>query len=175
MNVYTIKGYKSFIGREGHGYNLSLYRNGKKVAFVMDNAEGGEVRFEWVDYEAPAVSVTHHEIYAPYGEGIKVEERCTPEEAILWQELEGKTTHSSFSDKDYQKTPAGFVDELINKMLEEKQFKGWCKKTTVFRLKNDKDPKVWRTIASVFTPKVKALLIAKYGEHLGEIVNERFA
>lgn len=46
---YTVKGVKSFIGNEGHGFNATLYRDGKAVAFVYDDASGGPVCFEWKD------------------------------------------------------------------------------------------------------------------------------
>lgn len=44
---YSVKGVKSFIGNEGHGFNATLYRDGKAVAFVYDDASGGPVAFEW--------------------------------------------------------------------------------------------------------------------------------
>lgn len=45
--LYTVKGVKSFIGRQGHGFNASLYKDGKKIAFVIDNANGGMLDFQW--------------------------------------------------------------------------------------------------------------------------------
>jgi hypothetical protein len=49
MSNYTVKGVKNFIGREGHGFNATLYRDGKKIAFVSDMADGGCLRFDWED------------------------------------------------------------------------------------------------------------------------------
>jgi hypothetical protein len=46
MNL-TLKNVKSFRGSEGYGFNASLYLNGKKVAFVMDEGCGGCYRYEW--------------------------------------------------------------------------------------------------------------------------------
>lgn len=47
--AYTVKGIKTFVGMEGHGYNATLYRDGKKVAFVIDDASGGPLQVEWTD------------------------------------------------------------------------------------------------------------------------------
>ncbi|UYA98795.1 hypothetical protein P9A53_gp51 [Xanthomonas phage vB_Xar_IVIA-DoCa6] len=44
---YTVKGLKSFIGNEGSGYNASIYRDGKLVAFAYDDASGGCLNIEW--------------------------------------------------------------------------------------------------------------------------------
>lgn len=46
---YTVKNLKTFLGREGSGYNATLYRDGKKIAFVADMADGAATRFDWVD------------------------------------------------------------------------------------------------------------------------------
>lgn len=47
--AYTVKNVKTFIGNEGHGFNATLYRDGKAIAFVYDDASGGPVAFEWKD------------------------------------------------------------------------------------------------------------------------------
>src|SRR5687768_17542817 len=47
--AYEAKGIKTFRGQEGEGYNASLYRDGKKVAFVIDDASGGMLDVEWLD------------------------------------------------------------------------------------------------------------------------------
>ena len=54
---YTVKGVKSFIGNEGYGFNATLYRDGKAVAFVYDDASGGPVTFEWKDHDGGLVEV----------------------------------------------------------------------------------------------------------------------
>lgn len=46
---YTVTKIKTFRGREGHGLNATLCRDGKPVAFVLDDANGGMVDFDWVD------------------------------------------------------------------------------------------------------------------------------
>jgi hypothetical protein len=54
---YTVKGLKTFVGTEGEGFNATLYRDGKAVAFVIEDASGGPLRIEWKDRDAGLVKV----------------------------------------------------------------------------------------------------------------------
>src|SRR5262245_60790680 len=49
--TYTITKIKTFIGREGHGLNATITKDGKAICFVRDDASGGPVDF---DYRNPA-------------------------------------------------------------------------------------------------------------------------
>lgn len=51
---YTVKGVKSFRGNEGYGFNATLYKDGKAIAFVYDDANGGCYSYEWKDESAIA-------------------------------------------------------------------------------------------------------------------------
>ncbi len=42
-----VRNVKTFRGMDGLGFNASLYIDGSKVAFVMDEGCGGSMRFEW--------------------------------------------------------------------------------------------------------------------------------
>lgn len=48
LSTYTVGQIKSFQGREGYGFNANLYRDGKKVAFVYDDASGGMFHYDWL-------------------------------------------------------------------------------------------------------------------------------
>lgn len=48
MSNYSITGLKTFRGNEGYGFNANLLIDGRKVAFVYDDANGGCYRYEWV-------------------------------------------------------------------------------------------------------------------------------
>jgi hypothetical protein len=65
-----------------------------------------------------------------------------------------------------------YISLLLGDMETNKQIKKWCKKQTLFRLKND--PKgEWRTLKLPFNQQVKERIIAKYGDQIAEIANER--
>lgn len=57
--TYAVKGVKTFVGMEGHGYNATLYRDGKKAAFVVDDASGGPLQVEWADPSEEALLRGH--------------------------------------------------------------------------------------------------------------------
>jgi len=61
---YSVKNVKSFQGREGYGFNCTLYRNGKKVGSCIDDASGGEMYpISWernVDAEAEQKLLDEH-------------------------------------------------------------------------------------------------------------------
>jgi len=56
---YEAKGIKTFRGMEGEGYNADLYRDGKKVAFVIDDATGGMLDVEWLDRKEEKILADH--------------------------------------------------------------------------------------------------------------------
>ena len=153
---YTIKGLKSFIGNEGYGYNVSLYRDGKKVAFVIDDASGGEVDFQWLDWKG--------------GRSL--------EEMTLLKFLEGKMSPPCWEgDTESQMDTSAFVAGLIDDYEHRQKLIRRCKTKTVFRLVGDEEGS-YREAPVKFTPKVKENLLAtlaKQGKELAEIYNETFA
>ena len=42
---YSVKGVKTFRGMEGTGWECSLYKDGKKIGTVLDDAHGGPLMF----------------------------------------------------------------------------------------------------------------------------------
>jgi hypothetical protein len=44
---WEVKNVKTFLGREGQGFNATIYRNGKKVGFAIDDASGGMVDLDF--------------------------------------------------------------------------------------------------------------------------------
>lgn len=49
---FELKGLKWFRGMEGDGFNVTVLKDGKKLAFVMDDARGGEYDYEFVSEAA---------------------------------------------------------------------------------------------------------------------------
>jgi len=117
--TYTVKGIKTFTGMEGHGYNATLYRDGKAVAFVIDDASGGDLQIEWKDHKDGlfAVSTTNYK-----GEPWTV--KMTLEEQRL-HELCASMPHRTCEWVDpatgkpsvLATTMAIFIEELVNDAL----------------------------------------------------------
>lgn len=146
MGVYEVKGVKSFIGLEGYGFNATLYRDGKKVAFVIDDANGGCYNFDFVSNEA------ENEFNAYI--------KTLPEIEFQGSKL---TVDSDI-----------FVGELVEQYETGKKLKSWCKTKTVFILKSDKAGE-YRTVLHVYTDAVRKFLESKYKDDLLEVVNLRYA
>ena len=126
MTTYTIKGLKSFRGNEGHGFNATLYRDGKKVCFVMDSAQGGEMDFEWCDRKAPFVEIT--------GQNYKDEPytyKGTPEEKILHDHVEGMFYPEEFHGQKLAMGTDGFVSKLVEDLESARWEKRQCQKKTL--------------------------------------------
>lgn len=160
---YSVKNVKTFRGMEGYGFNATLYRDNKRVAHVDDEGNGGCYRYHWFDYEKPRVEVT----YKTY-DGKDWTRKATPEEAkfIEYLKSEGKDGEIEFEDC--------FVGELVDDYENNKRFKRYCKKETVFRLYGD-DEGAWRTLKVPYSdPRAEKYLKDKYGDKIEEIMNKRF-
>lgn len=57
---YTLIGIKTFIGMEGQGLNAVLCRDGEEVAFVLDEAQGGEMCFDFTNPRQNGKSYEKH-------------------------------------------------------------------------------------------------------------------
>ena len=43
IDTFEVKGFNKWVAREGYGAQATIYHNGKKVAFVNDAGDGGEI------------------------------------------------------------------------------------------------------------------------------------
>jgi hypothetical protein len=146
MSVYEVKGVKSFIGLEGYGFNATLYKDGKKVAFVIDDANGGCYNFQFDSAEL------EKEFFAYV-------------KTLPALEFQGTTLDM---DGDL------YVGGLVEQYETQKKLRSWCKKKTVFTLKGDAEGE-YHTVIHVFDDKVQAYLEKTYGSNLVEIINKRYA
>lgn len=55
MFGYEVRRFKSFTGREGLGLNAELWKNGVKIASVIDSGDGGCARFYFASEETEKV------------------------------------------------------------------------------------------------------------------------
>lgn len=67
---FSIKSFKTFRGREGHGFNSTLLADGKEVAKVDNDGNGGCNRYYWSDKAAETefnvqAKAKHPEDYEP--------------------------------------------------------------------------------------------------------------
>lgn len=146
---YSVRNVKTFRGMEGEGFNATLYREGRRIAFVIDDASGGDIQIQWTN-------------------------RCTRdvEEKPLLDFLK-TLPKEKWEDQEYDVTPDVFIATLVDQSQIEKRLKQLFEKKTLFRLREDStEDDNWRVIERPFSPAIKSALFKKYGNRLGQILNE---
>ena len=146
-STYTVKGIKSFKGMEGLGFNATLYRDGRKVAFVTDEARGGCFRYDWVDEAEEALLDAY----------VKTQPPVECDVARHW---------GMSMDTDL------FLAILVSEAETQTKMKRVARKQTLFRVKGDK-PGEYRTLSRPYDNQTKAYLAKVYGDHLEEVFNEK--
>lgn len=152
--MYTVKNVKFFRGMEGTGFNCTLYRDGKKVALVDDEANGGEYHFHWFDRAEEKILDAHVKTLPP--EPVENEmKKCFP--------------------KGMDITPDIFVSQLVSDFEMDSKWKRACKKGLCFRLKGDsKGYYMTLTCSPQFLDQAKDRMRQKYGDKIEEFINDRY-
>lgn len=168
---YSVKAVKTFVGTDGYGYNAALCRNGKKVAFAVQDGGGGPAMVYWEDREA-----AREEVKIKNYKGETVPVRVTPEEGLLLRFIGTlpPIPPPEFPDLGpYDVDIELFVEELVNDFDFERRAKRLCKKKTLFRVVGDKAGE-WRTLNIPYSNAVRKELGLRYGGKIEEVINERF-
>ena len=150
---YSVKNLRTFRGMEGTGVNSTLYMNNKKLTNVDDEGNGGCLRFDdWnvekqINEELKNVGKVK---YDPTGDGTD-----------NWE-------HTYDAEM--------FLNELIDKALEDKEYKRKCKTKTLV-ITNDCKRGQHIEWKYPFTQKLKEHIEKYYKaskSDLVEIINERY-
>jgi hypothetical protein len=150
--TYTLKGLKSWRGREGYGFQVKLMADGKVIAEVTDEAHGGPIRWDSQNDAALCAFGVAHGLVAP-ADGSDM-----------------PTPNNHCDLEVYDTAICTMVDALENAQRQKKQLRRWCKTETLFRLPGDKEG-TYRTIKAVYAPPVRKFILQKYGPTV-TIVNE---
>jgi hypothetical protein len=158
------RGVKSFLGTEGHGFNATLYINSRKAATVIDSADGGMYHWHWLDKEAEGT-------FADYVASLPEETHYYEPVRASGEKPEPNAANSFTFKPDADSVMSGLVDDAIN----ARRLARLMKSNTLFRLKSEtyKDGEWRKLTGGAFCPAAKEWLVKKYGDDLGEILNER--
>jgi len=165
ITQYSLSGIKTFTGMEGYGLNANLLLDGKKIAFILDDGNGGMLRIDYAgkdyeqrkkveaDFHAALVAVYDHAAYVKY----MVEEIGADAKDVGTQ------------------SPSDMAETWINQQADaaalSKRLKSLAKKHTLFRLTGDK-PIEWRTVKNhIYGPASVDFIKKKYGGKVLEIYN----
>lgn len=141
ITLTKVKFYKQ-LSEETGAFSADIQLDGRTVGDVQNTGKGGCNHYHWSD-RAASVQICN------------------------W--ADNRDDLAQFERLDQ------IVDDLLIPIFEEQEtkrrIKGWCKKSTVFRLHGDEDG-VWRTVKSLFSAEVKDWLVKKYGDKIDVIANE---
>ncbi len=116
---FTVKGLKFFRGREGHGYNMTLLKDGVKVMEVIEQGDGGEPYFDF------------------FNGGEKIMKDLVEERRLL---IPADKTSFDGSYNDREMFDLGIlVEEMSIRMETEQKLRRTMKKRTVFRTPQQDD------------------------------------
>jgi hypothetical protein len=118
-HVYSLKGVKTFRGMDGQGLNATLMRGDKKVAFILDEGCGGEMRFDFVDRLHGNSS--EEDLWDAF---IAAEKLKTDDTKL---DEYGHTERFYFDG-------ATWVNKKVDDLLNEKRFRKMCKTKTLFQV-----------------------------------------
>jgi hypothetical protein len=146
---YSVKNLRTFRGMEGTGVNSTLYMNNKKLTNVDDEGNGGCLRFHDWDVEKKINEELRHV---------------------------GKVKYDDSDTMTFTYDAEMFLNDLIDKALEDKQFKTKCRKKTLVITSDCKKGQhiEWKY---PFTQKIKEHIEKYYKASkcdLVEIINERY-
>jgi len=169
-NGYEVKGVKQMEGRDGYMLNCSLYKDGKKVATVVDDGNGGCLDIHFLDYKAPRVEVSGiNYMDKPFSY------KGTPQEKVFQAYVNTLPTYDTEWSKNQHPDQEHVINEMVDEAENTKRLKRICKSKTLFTLKDDDTEDEFYSIKHPYCEKVRNHLEAKYGDNLGRILNEELA
>jgi hypothetical protein len=177
VSPYALAGVKSFRGMEGYGLNATLTRDGQKVAFILDEGNGGCVRFDFRNPgQSPktivdrAVAEQQEADFAGYCRewyrdcGLEQHDREESDRMNAGQE--NPTPFIPSASYMMEMWVARHADQIETKRRLDRL----AKKKTLFRLVGQNyDDGAWLTITAPYDAKVQAYLDKKYPGKVAEI------
>ncbi|GEM_PF-2820841 len=133
---FTLKGVKTFLGREGYGVNATLYYEGKKVAFLLDSGNGGELSVDW---ESKYDRKKEEFIRIPIVEEAKLyrDTLINSLPKTTWGDLSEARGEKSIIDSkdDYTWDTEAIMNTLVDYELDNKEWKKNLRNLCIFKTK----------------------------------------
>jgi hypothetical protein len=150
---FEIKKLKSFMGNEGYGFNAELWMDGRKAAFVIDDASGGGFQWHW---ENELLEQKFHD----YVKALPVEKLS--DDAEDW-EKEMYPNGRELNDEC-------FLAAMVDQHCAGTKIKRAVKKSTLFVLPNSK--KTYFSIPQPFNPETKARILSNPKNAGAKFIND---
>lgn len=151
MPKFEVKKVKSFTGRDGQGYNVDLWMDGAKIAYVLNEGNGGETNFEFVSKEAEKKFEDFIAAHPPYEVDDDLKNLYPNGMATM--------------------TRCIFVGMLLDNRETSQKIGRACKAKTIFKLPNDKLGE-YRFYKIKFDQRAKEIVLKKHPTAI--IINELY-
>jgi hypothetical protein len=146
-DVYTIKNYRTIRSDYGDsredGYSVTIYRNEKRLGTYTLPANGGIAIARTIPTEEWKCLVKH---------------ACTA------------VKKEAGNDIDAGLIVGMFIEPLIEEYERAKQMRRWCKRSTLFTIKGDKEG-TFRQLKTQYSPRAHFQIVKKYGDRVTGIWN----
>lgn len=158
-HAYSLRRVKTFRGREGSGLNAELLRDGKVVAFITDEGNGGMMWFDWTD-----------RMHGKSAEEDLFKAFVPPDPDDKDDEAQGKLSPETIKAFAMEQ----WVNKTVDDLLNAKRFKRMCKTKTLFQVGANVGSEEFFVIKGPYLPHVKEHLERKYAGQKLRIINEEF-
>ena len=177
MTTYTLTKIKTFSGRDGHGLNATICRDGKPICFVLDEGCGGEMRHDFKNplQNAASFHATTHEMATQEEKALGV--YCLAflsSEEIAVEYKSAQKMKDSYAPQIRVEMYVArnavelWINTTVDSYQNDKRFNRLSKTKTLFRLKDDAKND-WRTVAGSYSPQIGKYLADKYSNQLETI------
>ena len=136
--MYTVKSVKTFHGHDGYGWECNLYNGKQKIATVVEDGYGGELKFYWTKATVPTANTTR----STNVDKLELESFC---KTLPKWDCIGKMIHT---DKEI------FVDSLVQAKLTEGDVKKLLKKVAYIEGKDIFTINCPSSLAEHYTPSI---------------------
>lgn len=154
--MYTLKKLKTWNTDGGGGFQVILIRDGKTIAEVTNDGQGGSYRWSWKDTTPCTVNGLNYLDEPITYSGFR-------EEAKLWEVCKALPKVESFGST-MAVNPEMYVEELVNELLLERYTKRMLKSVIVVN-----GSEVYK-FQSLLTPAFRNHVLAKWPN--GKILND---
>ena len=177
--MYTIGSIKTFRGMEGHGLNAKILKDGKAIAFVLDEGCGGEVQFDFLNPDQNAKSFEKNKDFAAQ------REKEFGEFALKWYVDSGRHAADEAQSAEWDReagrefVPCApnantameyWVNHIVDEQQMKKRLDSLAKKKTLFRLKDEQyNDGEYLTLTQPYSAAIQGYLDRKYGDRVAMI------
>jgi len=153
---YSVAKIKTFRGMEGDGLNAVLLRDGAKAADILDEGNGGEMSYDWVDMNKGVEE-------AKFAAFIEFERSKIPADK---KDDDGFNDHELFCGDIW-------VWDQVTEVLNDRRNRKACKTKTLFQVGKDIGTDRWLQVKGA-DPGARAWIEKKYAGQKIVFMNDRY-